>query len=458
MASSTAADTPSIEEILATKLSLTSVKTQGVNRTSPELLSRILNPVLSTGGTFQGVIEDVSQAVDLLRSTNCFKGVDAYVDRTLTNDASANFTLSEKGVYQVSTGSAIETGGEREVSIETNVALRNVFGKLDTVRAAASWLGTAGIPSFGGEPSAAYEVEYVRPFVPFLHTTVFSSFAAVVKNFSEVSSYRLRSKSGDVGIRTPAGVFSLVGGWREIGVDETASAIIREEAGHSWRTCLKYVAEIDGRDDPAMPSDGSSGYMMAELPLPVGNSRGIKVETAGQAHVPVAGGVLSVSGRSGIACCADGARVGIADRFFLGGSNSFRGFENRGVGPRAGQDALGGDVFYNLTGMFSLPLPRDSLLAQVFNARMHVFGSVGDLTEVTAVREGVKGLRGKAMKEGMRLGLDGICESMRVSVGVGVALQTSVGRIEINFCSARRRASGDAVKAGVQFGISESFS
>ncbi|RHY17324.1 hypothetical protein DYB25_002149 [Aphanomyces astaci] len=55
----------------------------------------------------------------------------------------------------------------------------------------------------------------------------------------------------------------------------------------------------------------------------------------------------------------------ISDRFFLGGPLSLRGFNHKGVGPRANPDdggvksgdALGGEVFYSVGASLGFPFP-----------------------------------------------------------------------------------------------------
>lgn len=445
---------PSIEELLATRLSVTSLKIQGASRTSADLLNRLLNPVLSTGGTFEGVIEDVSEAVDRLRATNCFKGVDAYLDTTESGDASVNFTLSEKGWYQIHTGTSMETTSERGAIVEGSLLFRNLRGSADTLKAAIEWGGSGA--SLSPDPSTAYDIQYLRPFVGGLNNMAFASLRNEQRNHVESSSYGLHTRRGEIGLDAPLGTFAVSAAWREVGkLDKDASPLIREDAKHTWITALKHMMATDTRDNPLMPTTGTAAELTSVMALPMGDVTFTKLEGALQKHISLAGGALSLSARGGIVLGKH--RTPLPDRFFLGGANSFRGFVPRGVGPRDRDDAIGGDLFYTLTGLLSLPFPTGSLLSQLFNARMHIFGSAGDLTEVGVAKEGMKRLQGRPLEK-VKSAWEGLSKSARVSVGLGVALETGIGRVEINFCQALRKGDGDRIKSGVQFGISESFS
>lgn len=456
----------SLEEMLSTRLSVDSVKIQGANRTSESLLSYVTAPVLSTGGSFSGVVDDVSVAVERLRSTGCFRGVDAYVDRSgIGGDATVQFTVTEKPLYQLRTGTSMETTGEREASIEGSFMWRNARGRADTLKASVAWLGGGGAGSFGKNPSASFDVDYNLPFALGLKSSAFARVGRSVRNHAEQSSYTLNVKDAAAGVDLPLGRFSMTSAWREVaGVDDTASPLVREEAGHSWKTALRHEFSVDTRDEAPMPTEGTFFAMTSEVTLPMlGDVSFAKGETEAQVHAPLgtSGTVLSLSSRAGLILPRRGKRVQVQDRFFLGGSNSFRAFRPRGAGPRDGQDAVGGEAFYTASAMLSKPVPQASLLWQLFNARVHAFATAGDLSDVAVVG---RGLRRIVKRDGTSVvdtatGLwKDVYASMRVAVGLGLALETSIGRVEVNFCQVLRSAESDCPKAGIQVGISESFS
>lgn len=359
----------------------------------------------------------------------------------------------------------IETTGERDASVEGAFLWRNLTGHCDTLKMAVAWMGGAK-SAFAEEPSLSWDASYTAPFALGLDTKAYARLGGSVRNYSRQSSHTLRVRDGEIGIHSSLGKFALASAWRELcAVEDDASPLIREEAGHSWKTSLKHEIGYDTRDNAAMPSEGVALTVCEEVTLPrLGDVRFVKGEGNAQMHVPLgaSGVVLSVSARGGMVLGRGGKSVLVQDRFFLGGANSLRGFLARGIGGRDGRDAVGGEAFYTLMAMFSVPVPRESLLWQLFNARVHVFGNVGDLMDSGVAgrhfRRAVKREEGVAISKHLKGVWNDIYKSMRVALGLGVALETSIGRVEINFCQVMRAADSDQFKTGIQFGISESFS
>jgi len=82
--------------------------------------------------------------------------------------------------------------------------------------------------------------------------------------------------------------------------------------------------------------------------------------------------------RFGIQFPFGGSRSYISDRFFLGGIsgvNAFRGFEDKGVGPRWMKNSYGGDLLYSTALHLSYPLSP----LPIGNLRGHVFAQAGNL-------------------------------------------------------------------------------
>lgn len=456
----------SLEEMLSTRLSVDSVTVHGAQRTSPKLLTYVTAPVVSTGGTFSGVVDDVSLAIERLRATGCFRGVDAYLDRSSTaTDATVQFTVTEKPLYQLRTGTFVETAGDREATVEGAFLWRNVRGRADTIKMGVNWGGGGKGGMFAEEPSMSWEVAYDAPFVLGLRSRGFAKMGGRVRNWEEGSGYMLRIKEGELGVELPIGRVSIATAWREMVAGDGGSVLVREEGGHSCKTSLKHELEWEGRDSAPMPTEGLYFGIREEVTVPrIGDVGFMKGEGEMQLHLPVGASGLSLAlgVRAGMAVGKGGKRVLVQDRFFLGGSNSLRGFQSRGVGPRDGGYAVGGEAYYAVTGMVSVPVPHSSLLWQLFNARVHAFGTVGDLTEAAVVGRNVRRLIKKEVSSGLGDHVKGIWKdmysSMRVAAGLGVALETSLGRVEVNFCHVVRSADSDSGKRGIQIGVSESFS
>ena len=445
---------------MRTRLAVTGVKIKGAQRTRIDFLEKLLRPVVSTGGDFAGVIEDVHDAVERLRSTGVFSGADAYLDITSETTADAVFTVSEKSLYRVHTGTSVRANAERDAGIEASLVWRNVTGRADTLKASAS----AGAPGsdFGrmfGEKEMKIDrglcADYIAPFVYGLRNDLYAHVERYERAWNECK-FRERTKEAIVGITNDTlGSVESVLAWREVcEIEEGASLLMRDEAGHSLKNSIRHRWMHDRRDHPSVPTEGWKVGTVTEIAgLFGGDAKFRKCVADAQLHLPagMSGVSLALTGRAGVVS----GTPGVLDRLFLGGPNDLRGFDYRGVGPRESNTALGGQAFYTLGAWASIPAPRNSALAQLFMARFHAFGLIGDMGEVEDVSKVGAMLRGgpkawKQMGQSMR-------DSARICVGVGLAAATAFGRIEVNWCHVLEKATADLGSTGVQFGLSREF-
>lgn len=453
----------SLEEMLATRLGVSGVSVLGAERTRADFLNYVLSPLSSTPTTsFEAVVENVSDAVDRLRSTGCYKGVDAYLDRDAVEPSAAHvtFTVAEKSLYQIRTGTSVATSGDRDASVDGSLIWRNILGRAETLRATVGWWGGGGKEAFGTKPSNSLEIDVEKPFFPTRSCSVFGKVGQSLRNHEDASSYAVNVRSVEAGVATPLGRFSARGAWREVcDVGEKASMLVRDDAGHSFKTSLIHRIQVEERDDACLPTAGYAAALESEVAGGIGDVTYGKCEASGNVNVPLgaSGIAVSLSARGGVVCTGAGDSVRICDRFHLGGASSLRGFRARGVGPRDGRDALGGETFYVATAMVSLPTPETSLFSQMFGARVHAFATAGDVGSVTAIQGGFTEMReGKSLKS-VRGVAERVAKSSRVAVGLGIAGETALGRVEINFCNVLRCAPGDHPKSGFQFGLTQSF-
>ena len=150
----------------------------------------------------------------------------------------------------------------------------------------------------------------------------------------------------------------------------------------------------------------------------------------------------------------------MADRFFLGGVGSLRGFDTHGVGPSderrppkdaeaakaAGvlsRDALGGDIIGSLFVSAQLE-PTWRKLRDV-GAYAHAFLNAGTLVPSPLGEAGRAG--------GAPADVKSLADSVRVSLGVGLVFPLPVGNIEVNYVKTVRRDRLDRTKEGLQVGL-----
>lgn len=453
-------DGVSVEDMMAARLAVAEVVVQGASRTNATFLEKLVAPVLSTGGTFEGVVEDVHDAVERIRATGVFKGADAYLDTAPYGATRVVFTVSERPLYQIRTGTSMRTSADRDASVEAALVWRNLTGRADTLRASATYWGGLTPPEKTAAPCNSLALDFNAPHMYGLSTSGFARAELSARAHKE-SGFRARARTASAGITGPLGTLTGVAEWREVcDVDDKASVLVRDQAGDSVKAALVHEMGVDRRDDAQLPTRGFAAKMTTEVAgmLGLGDTRFSKTDASAQVHVPIGRSGLSVAlcARAGAVYSPGENKAGILDRFFLGGPSSFRGFVHRGVGPRESGSALGGAAYYNATAMISCPTPSVSLFHQLFGARVHAFASAGDVGEW----DGVLGVVEKVKKgrSGFKDIVENAREGARATVGVGIAGDTALGRVEVNLCKVISMAPADvAAKTGVQVALSQEF-
>ena len=195
-----------------------------------------------------------------------------------------------------------------------------------------------------------------------------------------------------------------------------SSLFISRQEGTTTTSSVSQTLHYDLRDSRIDPTSGYSARFSQELAGIGGDARYLRhTFNYGYYHPLGDGWILSALTRTGYIVGLDDD-VRIVDRFFLGG-NRLRGFEPSGVGPRDERsgDALGGNVFYSVTGEMSIPLGLDEAL----NMRGALFTDVGSLAKTDDTGPGI-------LEEG----------SPRLSVGAGINFRSPLGPIRLDFARA----------------------
>ena len=256
-----------------------------------------------------------------------------------------------------------------------------------------------------------------------------------------------------------------------------ASPEIVSQAGPSLKHSLSYEYRANGKfcDDWLNPTFGIDMHGKVEVAGPPGDVGFVKAQTGASLNLPLPGlWALHGSFQTGLLRpLAFGGVCGppsISDRFFVGGPMQLRGFIPAGIGPRAktvssclrlppilfgdsaltfivpfdcayfqggasvpGGDALGGDFFYTATVAASVPVPAFALLRDN-GVRCFGFANIGTLTGLDGVP------------------LTSVLQSTRASVGGGLSMATSFGRLEATYSVPLRYSPRDA-RRSVQIGL-----
>ncbi len=207
---------------------------------------------------------------------------------------------------------------------------------------------------------------------------------------------------------------------------------------------------------------------------------------AGPASRSGGGAAADTSPRDAAAAGSDALRPpsALAERFFLGGTDSVRGFAYRGMGPSAERprgrparddaaggagaaapdrthDALGGDLFASAYVGLVSRLPGQ--LGDIGGcAHAFVNGGSASLLSAPAAAGGgdaaapvAAALLG-SLGGAARRRLTELAATCRWSTGVGLVLPTPFGRFEANYVWTLSTQPGDIPKSGLQFGFASS--
>ncbi len=199
-------------------------------------------------------------------------------------------------------------------------------------------------------------------------------------------------------------------------VQDDASRFIRDQKGTTITSALGYRLIYDRRDDPIEPTTGYIASFGQQFAGFGGDVRYIRSNLKSSYYYPLSKDwVISLGLRAGYIFGLD-QDVQINNRFYLG-SDSFRGFEVGGVGPRdiTTDDALGGNIFYvgSTELRFPLGLPNE------FGIVGRVFTEVGSLFDTD--------------DQGSEVVDDG---ALRLSAGFGLSWRSPFGPIALDFTEA----------------------
>lgn len=240
------------------------------------------------------------------------------------------------------------------------------------------------------------------------------------------------------------------------GLSDTASPTVRGDAGDSTKSSLTHTLTRDTRPTTHLPTSGSLLINTTEL-AGVGPLKGdvafLKNQTEANFAFSLPAGITATIGMRGGFIqplpLADGTTPAskINDRFFLGGATDVRGFRECGLGPRDGNDAVGGDVFGAAGASLFFPIPK---LGRESPLRLQAFVNGGRLVGVQKGGDEQEGGVLGAMKEVIR-------EVPSCAAGVGLVYAHPQARFELNFALPVVKRVEERGRKGVQFGVGIEF-
>lgn len=373
-------------------------------------------------------------------------------------------TAKEKSRILLKSGTDL---GNVEGSAYGNFLWRNIFGGAENLNLNASW---------GTRTRSAYQAAFETPILSnpdfrFELGGISSSTQKVWASHEEGlkgawAKLRWLSQSGHFH------EFGYNGFWRQLtGLSEAASPSVRADAGDSVKSSIFHNWVNERRDNPLLPSRGYYAKAFNEL-AGWGPLKGdvsfwkSEIETQGAVPIPIPG----IKGNSGVSFTT-GFRAGllyplgldadsrpqlsrINDRFVLGGPTDVRGFRICGLGPREGQDSLGGDVYAAGSANLLVPVPRVGVDHPL---RLQAFVNGGRLLPLRTSQKTTP-TNSAEVNDAAASTLSELTNGLpSAAAGVGLVYAHPVARFELNFSLPLVLRKGEEGRKGLQLGIGINF-
>lgn len=217
-------------------------------------------------------------------------------------------------------------------------------------------------------------------------------------------------------------------------VDSRASLFVREQMGRSSASIIQNTLSFDKRDSRINTEKGYYISITQSIAGLGGSKKYIQHELSTSYYRPVINDeiIFSIKGNFNHIKGLSGDHISIEDRFYMGGSNDFRGFKPYGLGPRdlKTNDALGGTHYSLINTQLTFPLgaPKE------FNIRGALFLDVGKLTNINPKKSYSK----KSFVDQ---------DVWRASTGAGVLWDGPLGSIGVYYSHVLKKAKSDKKKA-----------
>ncbi|KAK6482757.1 sorting and assembly machinery component 50-like protein isoform X2 [Huso huso] len=419
------------------------VHIDGLGRTKDDLLGYEIAEVF-TATNLIDVMKKSHEAREKLLRLGIFRQVEVVIDTSdgedaLSNGVDVTFEVAE---LRRLTGSYNTMVGNNEGSMVLGLKLPNMLGRAEKLTFQFSY----------GTKETSYGLSFFKPQPGHFDRNLSINMYKVSGQFPW-SSLRETDRGVSTEMNFPiwktSHTLKWEGVWRELGwLARTASFAVREESGHSIKSSISHAMVIDTRNSAILPRRGALLKINQELAgYTGGDASFLKEDFEIQLNKRLFwDSVLSTSLWGGLLVPIGDQPSCIADRFYLGGPTSVRGFSMYSIGPQSEGDYLGGEAYWAGGMHLYTPLPfrpGRGGFGDLF--RTHFFLNAGNLCNLN-------------YGEGPQAHLQKLAECIRWSYGAGIVLRLgNIARLELNYCIPMGVQSGDRICDGVQFGAGIRF-
>ena len=367
-----------------------------------------------------------NKSINNLKSLNFFKNVTSEViDGSNPDLKIINITVEEKPTGEISAGAGVGTSGS---SVSFGVRENNYLGK--GINLASNITLT--------DESLKGRFSVTNPNFKNSDKLVF--FSAEASEIDRLSAYGYKTNKTGVSIGTNfeyLNNFTIGLGnsnfYEKIETDSTASARQKTQEGNYWDSFINLNFDYDTRNQKFQPTDGFRSQYFLDTP--------ILSETATLTNTYLfkyftelyENNISSFSIFLSSAISLKDEDIKLSERIILP-SNRLRGFERGKVGPKDGDDFIGGN--YAATINFSSTIPQ--ILQNSENLDLLFFVDIGNVWGVDYFDGDDEG------------------SEIRSSTGLGIDWLTPVGPLNFTFATAITKADTDKTES-FRFNLGTSF-
>ncbi len=366
-----------------------------------------------------------NKSINEIKSLNFFRNVSSEITQGKNkNSKIINITVEEKPTGEIMAGAGFGTDGELfEVGIKEN----NYLGKGLKIESNLS-LGSDKV-------TGTFKVRDPN----FRDTSKSVNYGIEANETDKLSAFGYKSKKigGSIGtnfeflkdVRLGLETSSF---FEDIETDSTASARQKKQEGNYFDTYLNFNFDYDKRNQKFKTSDGFRSYYSVDLPILSDNNTLTNFYNYKIFSELYENNISSVGLSLKAANSITGDDVKLSERLYIP-QKKLRGFVNGGVGPKDGDDHIGGNYYAVVN--FNSTLPQ--ILPNTQNVDVSTFLDIANLWGVDDTS------------------LDNSSE-IRSSIGLGVDWFTPVGPLSFSFAQPISKGSTDKTET-FRFNLGTSF-
>ncbi len=379
---------------------------------------------IDEGDPYNEILQSKSE--NNLKSLNFFRNVSSEIlDGKAKNSKIINISVEEKPTGEIMAGAGLgNEGGTFTVGVKEN----NYLGKGLSVEAN----GTVTPETFKGKLSV------IDPNYKNSDKSMFFNVQAIEIDRITDFGYKAKKTGFELGtdfeylkdLNLALSTRSFV---ENIETDSTASTRQQKQEGNYWDTFLKFRVNYDKRNQKFRPTDGFISNLSFDLPVisdtnTLTNSYTYKVFTDLYEN-----NVTSMSFYIEAANSITGNDIKLSERLFIP-SRRLRGFESGKIGPKDGNDFIGGNFATAINFNSTLPV----IFENAQNLDASIFVDIANLWGVdydSSIDDSNK---------------------VRSSIGIGVDWFSVVGPINFSFTETLSKKSSDVTES-FRFNIGTTF-